>query len=68
VALDFKAQAVGYRYLAGDGPGGGRDTQVQTNVEEPGRDGRRDQILAECGFRYSLPETGGVVTGVTSAA
>jgi hypothetical protein len=68
VALDFKTQAVGYRYLAGNGPGGGRDTHVQTNVEEPGRDGRRDQILAECGFRYALPETGGVVTGVTAAA
>lgn len=68
VALDFKTQAVGYRYLAGDGPGGGRDTHLQANVEEPGRDGRRDQILAECGFRFGLPETGGIVTGVTAAA
>lgn len=68
VALDFKSQAVAYRYLDGDGPGSGRDTFVETNVEETGRDGRRDQIIAECGFRFGLPETGGVVTGVTSAS
>jgi hypothetical protein len=68
VALDFKTQAVGYRYLNGDGPGGSRDTHVQANVETPGRDGREDQILAECGFRFALPETGGVVTGVTGAS
>lgn len=68
VALDFKAQAIAYRYLDGDGPGGGRDTHVRTNVETPGIDGRQDEILAECGFRFGLPETGGQVTGVTSAA
>jgi len=68
IAVDFKSQAIGYRYLAGDGPGGGRDTHVKTNVQEPGRDGRSDQILAECGLRVGLPETGGVIEGVASAS
>ena len=68
IAVDFKAQAIRYKYLAGDGPGGSRDTHVRANVQEPGRDGRADEILAECGFQIGLPETGGVVTGVTSAA
>lgn len=68
IAVDLKAQALGYRYLAGEGPGGGRDTHVKTEVQEAGRDERRDQIIAECGLRVALPETGGVVTGVTSAA
>lgn len=68
IAVDFAADAVKYRYLNGDGPGGARDTHVETNVEEPGRDGRRDQIIAECGFEFGLPETGGVVTGVSSSS
>ena len=68
IAVDFGAGAVKYRYLAGDGPGGARDTHVETNVEEPGRDGRRDQIIAECGFQFGQPETGGVVTGITSSS
>lgn len=68
VAVDYKAQAIGYRYLAGDGPGRARDTHVRTNVQTPDRDGKKDEVLTECGFRIGLPETGGVVRGVTSAA
>ena len=68
IAVDFAAQAIKYRYLDGDGPGGSRDTHAETNVEEPGRDGRRDQLISECGFQVGLPETGGVVTGVASAS
>jgi Family of unknown function (DUF5309) len=67
-AVDFKVQAVGYRYLAGDGPGGGRDTHVKRNIQEPDRDGQKDEILTECGFRVGLPQTGGVVYGVTGAS
>lgn len=68
VAVDYKAQAVSYRYLNGDGPGGARDTRVIPNAQEPDRDGKKDRIETECGFRIGLPETGGVVTGVTSAS
>lgn len=68
VAVDFKAQAIGYRYLAGDGPGRSRDTHVKTNVQTPDRDGKKDEMITECGFRIGLPETGGVVRGVTATA
>jgi len=67
-AVDFARQAVRYKYLAGDGPGGGRDTHVMTNRQETDRDGKKDEILTECGFQVGLPETGGKVTGVTGSA
>lgn len=65
IAVDFDSQALAYRYLNGEGPGGGRDTHALTNRQENDRDGRKDEILTECGLRCGLPETGGVVTGVT---
>lgn len=68
IAVDFAAGAIRFKYLAGDGPGGARDTHVETNVQEPGRDGKRDQILCEGGWQIGSPETGGVVTGVTASA
>jgi Family of unknown function (DUF5309) len=67
IAVDFKAQALGYRYLNGNGPGGARDTHVLPNRQEEDRDGQKDEILTECGLRCGLPETGGVVTGVTAS-
>ena len=46
---------VAYRPLAGNGVS--RDTFIETNVQDPGVDGRQDQILTEAGLEISLPET-----------
>lgn len=65
IAVDFANGNTAYRYLNGDGPGGARDTQVYPNREENDRDGRRDEIITECGLQAGLASTGGVLTGVT---
>lgn len=65
IAVDFKGGAVAYRYLHGEGaPGGSRDTHIDENIVS-NVDGRRDQILSECGFQFGLPFVHGVLTGVT---
>ena len=46
---------VAYRPLAGNGIN--RDTFIETNVQNPGVDGRQDQIITEAGLEISLPET-----------
>jgi hypothetical protein len=54
-----------YRYLNGsNAPGGSRDTQVNRNVQENDRDGRKDEILTECGLQLSQAKKHGVLTGV----
>jgi hypothetical protein len=68
IAVDFKSQALAYRYLNGDGPGGARDTHVMTNREESDRDGKKDEILSECGLQVGLPKAGGVATGIATAS
>ena len=46
---------VAYRPLSGNGIS--RDTFIETNVQTPGTDGRKDQIITEAGLEISLPET-----------
>jgi len=46
---------VAYRPLVGNGIS--RDTFIETNVQDPGVDGRQDQIITEGGLEISLPET-----------
>jgi hypothetical protein len=53
VAIDLKN--VAYRPLVGNGVS--RDTFIETNVQNPGVDGRTDQIITEAGLEISLPET-----------
>jgi len=53
VAVDMSNLA--YRPLAGNGKS--RDTFVETNIQDPGIDGRKDQIITEAGLEISLPET-----------
>jgi hypothetical protein len=65
LAVDFSGSSTKYRYLNGNGPGGARDTHVRPNIEENDRDGKKDEILTECGLQAGLPSTGGVLTGVT---
>ena len=45
---------VKYRPLVGNGIS--RDTFIQTNVQNPGVDGRVDQIITEAGLEFCLPE------------
>lgn len=67
IAVDFKAEQnpIAYKYLNGAGPGGSRDTHVVPNIQENDRDGRKDEVRAECGLRMGLPQVGGVLTGTT---
>ena len=53
VAVDMKN--VAYRPLSGNGVS--RDTFIETNIQDPGVDGRQDQIITECGLEISVPET-----------
>ena len=46
---------VAYRPLVGNGMS--RDTSIETNVQNPGIDGRQDAVLTESGLEISLPET-----------
>ena len=46
---------VSYRPLMGNGIS--RDTFIETNVQDNGKDGRQDQIITEAGLEISLPET-----------
>jgi hypothetical protein len=57
IAVDM-AQ-VAYRPLSGNGVS--RDTFIETNVQNPGIDGRQDQIITESGLEISLPETHAVL-------
>lgn len=53
IAVDLKNLAL--RPLVGNGIN--RDTYIETNIQTPGYDGRKDQILTEIGLEISLPET-----------
>tara|TARA_Y100001963_G_scaffold160235_1_gene269354 strand:+ start:29677 stop:31104 length:1428 start_codon:yes stop_codon:yes gene_type:complete len=44
-----------YRPLSGNGLS--RDTYVETNIQDNSIDGRKDQIITECGLELLLPET-----------
>lgn len=45
-----------------------RDSHVNTNIQPPDADTRRDEWLTEMGLDVSLEKTGGVVTGITGSA
>lgn len=53
----------GYKYLHGDN--GSRDTKVRPNIQAPGADGRKDEYMTECGFKFALPLTHGRITNIT---
>ena len=46
---------VAYRPLVGNGIS--RDTFIETNIQDNGADGRKDQIITEAGLEIQLPET-----------
>ena len=41
----------------------GRDTKLYTNIQEPDRDGIKDEYLTECGLEVRLPKTHFLITG-----
>ena len=51
-----------YKYLDG------RDTKLETNIQAPDVDGRRDQYITEAGLMVRLPKVHGLHTGVQTAA
>ena len=51
---------VAYRPLVGNGLN--RDTYVETNIQDNSVDGRKDQIITECGLEIMLPETHALLT------
>lgn len=52
-----------YRYLAGNGIS--RDTFIEENIQTPGQDARKDQIVAEVGLQFGLEKTHFVISNVT---
>jgi hypothetical protein len=54
-AIMIDLNNVAYRPLEGNGVS--RDTQIITNIQGDGVDGRKDMILTEAGLEISLPET-----------
>lgn len=55
---------IGYRYLHGDD--GSRDTRIRHEIQTPGKDGRKDEYLTECGFVFAQPLTHGKIINITS--
>ena len=64
-ALALDMSEVKYVYLGG-GPGGDRDTHINRNIQEPDRDGRKDELLTECGIVLGHEKKHGKLIGVTS--
>jgi hypothetical protein len=56
-ALDL--ENISYKYLER------RDTALKTNIQDNDADGRRDEYLTEAGLMVQLPQTHGLLTGVT---
>jgi hypothetical protein len=56
---------VKYVYLGG-GPGGDRDTHVRENIQENDRDGKKNELLTECGVVLGPGDKHGLLIGVTS--
>jgi hypothetical protein len=43
-----------------------RDTKILTNRQPRDQDGRKDELLTECGCQVKMQQTFAVLTGVTS--
>jgi hypothetical protein len=52
-------QEVAYRPLTN------RDTKILTNRQPNDQDGRKDELLSECGLRFGLQRTHGLISGIT---
>jgi hypothetical protein len=65
IAVDFASQALKLPLPERQRPRWSTRYACAANRQESDRDGQKDEILTECGLRVGMPETGGVVTGVT---
>jgi len=66
VLIAYDQDNVRYRYLQNSKAN--RDSHVNTNIQAPDADTRRDEWMTEMGLDVSLEKTAGVVTGITGAA
>jgi hypothetical protein len=57
---------VRYRFLSNSKAN--RDSHVNTEIQPPDADTRRDEWMTEMGLEVNLEKTGGVITGITGAA
>jgi hypothetical protein len=66
VLVGYDPANVRYRYL--QNAKANRDSHVNTNIQAPDADTRRDEWMTECGLEVNLEKTAGIVTGITGAA
>jgi hypothetical protein len=66
VLVAYDQNNLNYRYLQNSKAN--RDSHVNTNIQPPDADSRRDEWMTEMGLEVSLEKTGGIVTGITGAA
>jgi hypothetical protein len=66
VLIAYDQNNMRYRYLQNSKAN--RDSHVNTNIQPPDADTRRDEWLTEMGLEVSQEKTGGIVTGITGAA
>jgi hypothetical protein len=66
ILIGYDQANVRYRWLGNSKAN--RDSHVNTEIQAPGVDSRRDEWLTECGLEVNLEKTAGIVTGITGAA
>ena len=66
VLVAYDPANVRYRYLQNSKAN--RDSHVNTEIQPPDSDSRRDEWLTECGLEVNLEKTHGVITGITGSA
>jgi hypothetical protein len=66
VLVGYDQSNIRYRYLQNSKAN--RDSHVNTSIQPPDADSRRDEWLTEMGLELSLEKTAGIVTGITGAA
>lgn len=52
-----------YRYLANENEN--RNTHIRENIQEPDRDGQKNELLSDCGLQLGLEKRHALVTGIT---
>jgi hypothetical protein len=66
VLVAYDQSNLRYRFLSNSKAN--RDSHVNTNIQPPDADTRRDEWLTEMGLQVDLEKTGGIVTGITGSA
>ena len=66
VLVAYDPANVRYRFLSNSKAN--RDSHVNTEIQAPDQDSRRDEWLTEAGLEVNLEKTHGIVTGITGAA